>query len=347
MSFDQALEGWHDFYVATAGAAAALLGLLFVGVSINIGRLDLPQRLDIRGRANQAFINLTFVLVLSLTALIPEQGARSIAVTCGILTALGLFGPGRRLYVLGSEWQGTGRRLRAVRHLIWTLLAIVLLGVATYQFWVSGSEGTLYNLIAVIFLLLLGAADVSWDLLIAVGEDEAADSAAREPTVPGPEVPPDPRRRRQPRAPIEGAATREGASNRSLRVNASGVGPRRESVLSRRSASSSVGFLSTGIHQRTRLGRSSGSNHERRARYSSTWPLWYVNSNRSSIVRHNVRLTMIRGSSKTLIEVASPCSSWSRQRNPGEDSASALISARRSTKPAMIGSAIGARARAT
>jgi modulator of FtsH protease len=193
VSFDQALEGWHDVYVATAGAAAALLGLLFVGVSINIGRLDLAQRLDIRGRANQAFINLTFVLVLSLTALIPERGSRSMALACGILTALGLLGLGRRLGALSREWQGTGRRLRAVRHLIWNLLAIVLLGAATYEFWVSGSAGTLYNLIAVIFLLLLGAADVSWDLLVAVGEDEAADSVASEQAVAQPEVPPDPR----------------------------------------------------------------------------------------------------------------------------------------------------------
>ena len=72
---------------------------------------------------------------------------------------------------------------------------IVLLGFASYQLWVNEDDGTLYNLIAVIFLLLLGAADVSWDLLIAVGDDEAEDSAvsgeAAAPPAASPGGPPD------------------------------------------------------------------------------------------------------------------------------------------------------------
>ena len=39
--------------------------------------------------------------------------------------------------------------------------------------WSSGSSRALYGLIGVIFLLLLGAADVSWDLLVRVSNEEA------------------------------------------------------------------------------------------------------------------------------------------------------------------------------
>ena len=47
-AFSTSLLGWHDFYLASAGATAALLGLLFVGVSTNLGDhfVDIAATLD-------------------------------------------------------------------------------------------------------------------------------------------------------------------------------------------------------------------------------------------------------------------------------------------------------------
>ena len=36
MSYGQAVQGWHDFYVTAGAAAATLVGLLFVGLSLHI-----------------------------------------------------------------------------------------------------------------------------------------------------------------------------------------------------------------------------------------------------------------------------------------------------------------------
>ncbi len=41
------MTGWENFFVAEVGASAALAGLIFVGVSINLNRiLSLPRLPD-------------------------------------------------------------------------------------------------------------------------------------------------------------------------------------------------------------------------------------------------------------------------------------------------------------
>jgi hypothetical protein len=63
--------GWTDFLVAVARAAGALLGLIFVSLSINLARIiALP---GVTGRAAQALIVLGAVLLGALAALIPSQ----------------------------------------------------------------------------------------------------------------------------------------------------------------------------------------------------------------------------------------------------------------------------------
>lgn len=64
-------EQWHDLFVAVAGASAALLGLLFVAVSINLERIlsykGLPER------ALETLLLLLGVLLVAIVGLIPEQ----------------------------------------------------------------------------------------------------------------------------------------------------------------------------------------------------------------------------------------------------------------------------------
>jgi len=65
------IKEWHDFYVATASAASALTGLIFVGVSINITKiLSFPKLPD---RALLSLILLLTILIVSILMLIPLQ----------------------------------------------------------------------------------------------------------------------------------------------------------------------------------------------------------------------------------------------------------------------------------
>jgi hypothetical protein len=69
------MEGWHDFFVAEVGAAAALAGLLFVSISVNEEHIlqfpGLPER------ALQAFSSLFLVFAVASLALAPDHTPRS------------------------------------------------------------------------------------------------------------------------------------------------------------------------------------------------------------------------------------------------------------------------------
>ena len=65
--------GWDNFFVAEVGASAALTGLLFVAVSINIGQILKYPHLPVR--AIEALTTLLCVLVVGSWALVPGQSA--------------------------------------------------------------------------------------------------------------------------------------------------------------------------------------------------------------------------------------------------------------------------------
>jgi modulator of FtsH protease len=70
------MEGWHDFAVAQAGASAALAGLIFVGISINLQ--ELMRFPAVLLRAASALALLLSVLVISSLVLVPDQSTRTL-----------------------------------------------------------------------------------------------------------------------------------------------------------------------------------------------------------------------------------------------------------------------------
>jgi hypothetical protein len=64
-------DGWGELFLAEAGASAALAGLLFVAISINLERI--LQGTGLPGRAGEAIVLLVAVLVVSTLGLVPGQ----------------------------------------------------------------------------------------------------------------------------------------------------------------------------------------------------------------------------------------------------------------------------------
>jgi hypothetical protein len=170
-AFQAAVGSWHDFYLALASAAAALLGLLFVGVSINLSTITAAERVDLRTRANLAFSNLLYLLGLSLILLIPNNDAGSLAISFTVVAALGLLRIVRRVLGLVRAKGRLWTQRDTLRRLAWTFVADVLLLYIAASLASSGDGRWLLALTIVDFVLLIGAADVSWDLLVRESEE--------------------------------------------------------------------------------------------------------------------------------------------------------------------------------
>lgn len=80
------MAGWDNFFVANVGSSAALVGLIFVGLSINLQRIiTLP---GIPARAFEGMLVLLNVLVISLIMLVPGQSLELIGGEIMVIGAL-------------------------------------------------------------------------------------------------------------------------------------------------------------------------------------------------------------------------------------------------------------------
>jgi hypothetical protein len=153
---------WHDFFIGTIGAAAALTGLLFVAISINLEQiLKYPQ---LPGRAAATLGMLVSALVVSGFALAPGQSIRALGIEVACVAAVA---------AAQSVWVSLGKKRPGepmswqIEHLATLLLpslAIVVGGVIL----IGGTGGGLYWLLAGILFTFVSAAINAWVLLVEI-----------------------------------------------------------------------------------------------------------------------------------------------------------------------------------
>jgi hypothetical protein len=190
-------EGFVNYFLASAGASAALIGLLFVAISVAPERIigdEAPA--ELRAVAGSAFFALLNAFFVSLVALIPKTNIGDPALIMAVVALTNTIGLGRHVW----HERRTGREPGAHRltllvgsvalYLVEIALAIAVIGTPQHTGYVYG-----------IAYLLLGTYGVgvsrAWELLGARQEglfallglrtdqhSDGQDDAPREPAPP-------------------------------------------------------------------------------------------------------------------------------------------------------------------
>jgi hypothetical protein len=159
---DPWMQGWSNFFVAEVGAAAALTGLLFVAVSINLTRILALEHLP--GRAAETLLLLCGVLAVATCGLVPGQSR--LVFGCEVVAA--------STVVWGASVRTQVRAYRHVEARQWLRARVLWAQAATLPFIVGGTlliaghDSGLYWLVAGV-LASFGAAILNaWVLLVEI-----------------------------------------------------------------------------------------------------------------------------------------------------------------------------------
>jgi hypothetical protein len=157
-------ERWDEFYLLAGSAAAVLIGLIFVVMTL---MQDRPRSSVLAGSKlymGPVVLQVSFVLVLSAAALVPGIGECAFAVTCaavaiwggtrGVMSAIGIAA------IKDPEVHWTDKWFYGV----FPTVVYSVLAVMAWAFW-SGRPWAAVGVAATITALLLLSIRNEWDLV--------------------------------------------------------------------------------------------------------------------------------------------------------------------------------------
>lgn len=162
----ETLAPWHDFYTLVGGAAATLIGLLFVAASVGSSVFNHDRYPALRAFLSPSLVHLVAVLAASLLVLAPLRRAAALGALVG-----GTGGAG--IVYAGCVWRGMLRyglvaKIEMDDRLWYAALPPfaygLMAGAGAALAW--GQDAGCFLLAAAVGLLLLAAIRNAWDMTV-------------------------------------------------------------------------------------------------------------------------------------------------------------------------------------
>lgn len=158
------MGNWGNFFLAEAGASAALAGLVFVGISINIAKI--VQYPSLPNLALEAIIALLQLLAIALLALVPGQ---SLALFGGEVLAVSVVTWVVLIYLDVRSYRAVPPEYRGSQlvHVAIAQLSTVPLIIAGILLLTDNSSGLYWIVVGTLFTFFVAVFD-AWVLLVEV-----------------------------------------------------------------------------------------------------------------------------------------------------------------------------------
>lgn len=158
------MSGWENFFLGELGASAALAGLIFVGLSINLQKIMETSHLP--NRVLEALVVLVAVLFLASFMLIPNQSFLAIGIEV-LLVGLCEWIVIVYLQIDSLRKMPAEFRLSFARIILICQMATLSLIIAGVIFLTGGAEG-FYWIVAATLLSFLTTFVDTWVLVIEI-----------------------------------------------------------------------------------------------------------------------------------------------------------------------------------
>ena len=171
--FAAIIDGWHDFYMLAGSAAATLLGLLFVAVSLHIDTIAKAKKSgDVVEFARRTLSNFLVILTFAFIFVIPRQSPYGTGIPLLLLGLLEMwrtaklwkkfeFGSKEQRVLDIAQFRSSHLIPNTVCYLTQIFISVELLyGNTNYLGWMT----------MVIIWLLIDASESAWVLMLRLAE---------------------------------------------------------------------------------------------------------------------------------------------------------------------------------